>query len=209
MSIQEMSYDSITMRCVEWLDNGHGTVLDLLELLMDTPGVPMHDPVHHYIMPAVLLSMSVRKAQLDKNILLEKLKTAEERARKVLPGFCGWWGCCGSAIGCGIFASVWLEANPKQEKYWANINAFTAACLNSVSSIGGPRCCKRTSYLALSTAVRESLPLLGVDLGPMEKPVCTWSPFNNECRREACPFYSGHQKNDDIKHLHLRTCTIS
>lgn len=204
MAMQEMSYDGITERCLELLDAKELTALELLEELMNTPGVPMHDPVHHYIMPAMLLTMAARSVGMDREALKKKLNTAEERARKVLPGFCGWWGSCGSSVGCGIFASVWLEAGPKKEEHWATCNALTSKCLAEVSSVGGPRCCKRTCYLALRAAVREAPALLGVDLGPEPSPVCTWSAFNQECRREACPFYAASVVAEGAKaHRHL------
>ncbi len=196
MAMQEMSYDVITDTCLDSLDNPEMTALPLLEKLMNCPGVPMHDPVHHYILPATLLTVASRKAGLDREALAQSLRTAEERARKVLPGFCGWWGSCGSAVGCGIFASVWLGAGPKKEEHWAQCNAFTAACLSSVASVGGPRCCKRTSFLSLTAALREAPSLLGIDLGPVPAPLCHWSRFNQECRREGCPFYDRSQAPD-------------
>lgn len=204
MAMQDMSYDGITELCLERLGAETLTALELLEELMDCPGVPMHDPVHHYIMPATLLTMAARSAGMDREALRAKLNTAEERARKVLPGFCGWWGSCGSSVGCGIFASVWLEAGPKKEEHWATCNALTSRCLAEVSSVGGPRCCKRTTYLALRAAVREAPALLCVDLGPVPEPVCTWSSFNHECRRNACPFYEEGRGNEGaVKHRHL------
>lgn len=204
MALQEMSYDGVTETCLELCGQKELAALDLLERLMDCAGVPMHDPIHHYIMPAVLLAVAARSKGLGVELLREKLAVAEERARKVLPGFCGWWGCCGSAMGCGIFASVWLDAGPRKEEHWSDINAFTAKCLASVASVGGPRCCKRTSYLALTAALREAPAMLGVDLGPEPKPVCTWSSFNQECRKDACPFHSASVVQEGaIRHRQL------
>ena len=41
-------------------------------------------------------------------------------------------------------------------------------------------------------AALEALPeLLGLDLGPVPDIQCSWYNFNNECRRERCPFYAG------------------
>ena len=133
--------------------------------------------------------MAARRHNPDAGRLKKQLYLAMERAEKVLPGFCGLWGCCGAAVGCGIFASVWLNANPKQEQYWDVLNAFTARCLNKVASVGGPRCCKRVTYLALSEAVGRSPEMFGVDLGPVPAPVCSRSERNDECRKENCPFF--------------------
>lgn len=198
--MQEMSYDHITEACLEAYDNFQIGPLELLERLMDRPGVPMHDPVHHYIMPATLLTLAARGNGMSKEDLSGLLKIAEERARKLLPGFCGWWGACGSAVGCGVFASVWTGASPKKEENWAQVNAFTSRCLANVATVNGPRCCKRTSYLALQAATQAVREFFGVDLGPVPKPVCSWSQFNRECRKDGCPFYD---KGKIGRHEHL------
>lgn len=187
--MQEMSYDQITETCLEAFRKSETNALGLLEKLMDRPGVPMHDPIHHYIMPALLLTLAARKTDKSGEELAKLLQVAEERARKLLPGFCGWWGACGSAVGCGVFASIWSDASPKKEENWAQSNAFTAKCLANVSSVGGPRCCKRTSYLSLLAAIPAARELFDLDLGDIPKPACTWSHFNKECRKEGCPFY--------------------
>ena len=49
-------YDDITKKCLEIFDDGQSLAVDeILMQLMDLPGVPMHDPFHHYIMPAASL----------------------------------------------------------------------------------------------------------------------------------------------------------
>lgn len=188
MAIQEMDYNIITESCINLFRCGERDPLRVLTTLMDCAGVPMHDPVHHYIMPATLLALACAANGEDAADLRARLAVAEERARKLLPGFCGWWGACGAAVGCGVFASVWLGTSPKKEANWATINTFTAKCLTRVASVNGPRCCKRTSFLALGAAL-ENAAMLGLDLGAAEQPVCGWSAFNAECRKEGCPFY--------------------
>ena len=199
--MQEMSYDHITEACLDAFQNPDLKALELLELLMDRPGVPMHDPIHHYIMPALLLTLAARANGLDRAGLAGLLQVAEERARKLLPGFCGWWGACGSAVGCGVFASVWTGSSPKKEDNWAQINQFTARCLANVATVNGPRCCKRTSYLALQAAIPAAREMFGLDLGEAGQPVCSWSHFNRECRKDGCPFYDREQRGS---HAHLR-----
>lgn len=189
MAVQEMSYNSVTQAALQAFEQKDLAPLELLEKLMDTPGTPMHDPIHHYIMPATLLVLAARAARISKEALLDKLAQAEERARKLLPGFCGWWGACGSAVGCGVFASVWLGASPKKEAHWATPNKFTARCLSQVASVDGPRCCKRTSFLALGEALVAAKELMNLDLGGPIRPECSWSAYNRECRQSGCPFY--------------------
>lgn len=184
-----MIYEELATFCLNAYPEPDLSPLGLAEALMSLDSVPMHGPVHHYIVPAALLTVAARQSPPDTARLKRHLYLAMERAEKVLPGFCGLWGCCGAAVGCGIFASVWLNANPKQELYWDVINTFTARCLDKVASVGGPRCCKRVTYLALSEAVGQAPSLLGVNLGPVPIPACSRSERNEECRKQACPFY--------------------
>ena len=53
------------------------------ELFMDLEGVPMHGPVHHFIVPAALLTAAAKQSGLAAEILEQKLHTASQRAEKV------------------------------------------------------------------------------------------------------------------------------
>lgn len=189
-----MMYEELATRCLREYSVGTPTPLGMAEILMSLDSVPMHGPVHHAIVPAALLTAAARHRALEAARLKKHLYLALERAEKVLPGFCGFWGCCGAAVGCGIFASVWLDANPKRETFWDVVNAFTARCLDRVASVGGPRCCKRVAYLALGEAARQAPRMLGVDLGPEPAPVCSRPDRNAECRKRNCPFFPGGQR---------------
>ena len=74
-------------RCAE----GKTALLDTLECLMDLEGVPMHGPVHHFIVPAALLTAAAKQSGLAAEILEQKLHTASQRAEKVYLAFvvCG------------------------------------------------------------------------------------------------------------------------
>lgn len=210
MGIQEMGYDGVTQAALEAFESKDLAPLELLEKLMDTPGTPMHDPIHHYIMPATLLVLAARRTNASREELAEKLAQAAERARKLLPGFCGWWGACGSAVGCGVFASVWLGASPKQETHWATANRFTARCLGKVASVDGPRCCKRTSFLALGEALAAARELMDLDLGEPVQPTCSWSAYNKECRQNGCPFYHKEEgERGQSLHVNLHSRLMS
>ena len=71
------------------------------------------------------------------------LKTAAKRAGEVPGGTCGNYGCCGAAVGGGVFACVWQNTTPMSKSGWSAANAMTARCLDAIASVEGPRCCKR------------------------------------------------------------------
>ncbi len=163
--------------------------VELAERLMDCESVAMHCPEHHFIVPAALLTAArlaqgASRGQLEKDLLL-----AAQRASTVPGGCCGWYGCCGAAVGCGIFAAVLAESSPKKEAHWSQVNQMTARCLEKIASIGGPRCCKRVTYLAVSEAIRQSPVLLGATLGEVPEIVCSRFTKSKECRGIRCPYF--------------------
>lgn len=120
--------------------------------------------------------------------LPDALSEMLQRGRQVPGGACGFWGACGAGISTGIFVSVALKATPLSGEAWGLANRMTARALEAIGRHGGPRCCKRDSFLAVTEAVRFVREHMGVQM--TEEPVhCTRSHLNNQCRREACPFF--------------------
>ena len=64
---------------------------------------------------------------------------------------------------------------------------MTAKSLEGIAEIGGPRCCKRDSFLSILAAIDFVKDNFGVE---MEKPevVCRFSAQNNQCIGKRCPF---------------------
>ena len=69
-------------------------------------------------------------------------------------------------------------------------NLMTSRALGAIGSNGGPRCCKRDSYLAIMEAVKFTEEKIGVkmELGDIK---CTRSEQNNQCLHKVCPFHGG------------------
>jgi len=81
-----------------------------------------------------------------------------------------------------ISASTPLTAEP-----FALSHQMTAKSLSAIGEIGGPRCCKRDSFLSIQCAVEFVAEHFGVR---MELPeiVCEYSAQNNQCIGKRCPF---------------------
>ena len=107
-------------------------------------------------------------------------------------GYCGTHGACGAAVGTGIFLSVLTGATPLSTVEWRQCNRLTALGLLRIADCGGPRCCKRDTFLALRTAVEEIAATRGVRLPVPEAVRCEFRALNAQCLAEACPFFSGH-----------------
>lgn len=189
-------FDRLKDVCVEALKTRSVSRADeLIELLMDTEGVFIHCPYHHFIVPAVLLTMTAMEKYYKEDKLREWLDLAEARAKDVPGGVCGNMGNCGAAVGAGIFMSVYTSASPLSIENWKWANELTGRCLIRVSSYGGPRCCKRTCYLSLMEAVPFINKKLDLNIKFNDAHTCKYSDRNKECLKSGCPFFERHPRN--------------
>ena len=157
--------------------------------LMKHPSVHMHGPEHHFMVPAVLLA-AYYNLKGDAAAKTEKIKLAAARAVNVLGGFCGFYGSCGAGVGTGIFISIITGATPLSGREWRLANTMTSRSLLAIANAGGPRCCKRGSFIAISEAVKFLKENLDITL-PVSDIKCEFSQMNKECLRKACAFYKG------------------
>jgi hypothetical protein len=161
--------------------------IEMALVLMRNPSVKMHGPEHHFLVPAVLLS-AYYNAMDDQAVKAKKVKEARRRSKQILGGFCGYYGDCGAAVGTGIFMSLITDSTPLSEKGWRLSNLITAQALTSIAEHGGPRCCKRNSFLAITHAVRFLKEHMDVELVLDEGLVCEFDHLNKECLGSECPF---------------------
>ena len=153
---------------------------------MRLPQVHMHGPEHHAIVPCVLLTAYHNcGGALD---LKTALSAALKRGKQVPGGTCGYWGVCGAAAGAGIYVSILTGATPLNKDAWPIPQQLVARCLNALAAVGGPRCCKRTSRIAIHEAVRFTAERFGVVM-PEQEAKCSYMKFNRECIGKACPYF--------------------
>ncbi|MEN6397081.1 MAG: DUF5714 domain-containing protein [Methanoregula sp.] len=157
-------------------------------MLMQNPVVNMHGPEHHFLVPAVLLAAFCNvTGQPDRKAKL--IATARERASMIKGGSCGFMGDCGAAVGTGIFISLVTGATPLSHREWQQANLVVAKSLMTIALHGGPRCCKRNTFLAIQGAVAFAEENLGVKIPLNPDVTCTFYRMNTECRTKDCPFY--------------------
>lgn len=164
----------------------------VFEQLVSTPGIYMHGPEHHVLVTAALLT-AYKNAGGDID-LDAALREALERCTEVPGGACGFWGACGACIGCGIFASIVMGTTPLDADTWGAANGATAAALSVAAAVGGPRCCKRNSYIALTSGAKFAAEHLGVRMD-VSAPRCTRCGLNAQCIGPRCPFNPARPKN--------------
>ncbi len=168
------------------LQSGEKDPQRLLEQVLALPQVHMHGPEHHAIVPCVLLT-ACHNCGVG-NDLKADLSAALSRGKQVPGGTCGYWGVCGAAAGAGIYWSVLTGSNPLNKAAWAAPQRLAANCLNALAEVGGPRCCKRTSRLAIHEAVLYTAEHLGVTM-PESAVRCAYSKKNRECIGFSCPYF--------------------
>ena len=162
--------------------------VDIADEIMASSFVHMHGPEHHFIVGASLLCAFCNTyVEVD---LENALNAVISRGKKVPGGFCGMAGCCGAAVSAGIFLSVILKATPMSKEEWALSNRMTSRCLEAVSRLGGPRCCKRDSYTTILAAAEFLREELGKPLGVSDEILCSHFGENAECLKVECPYFT-------------------
>lgn len=191
----ERSFEVITERCLAYYNAPAGRKpLEIISEVMDDVNFPMHNFAHHYLVPAVLLTAVCVKEGTPPEIYQKRMAEIAARAKNVLPAFCGLYGACGAAVGCGIFMSVQTGTTPLSKETWGLCNHATAGALEKMADMGGPRCCKRNTFAALAYMRGYLAEKLSIDLEIPNEIKCTYSKFNNECLKEDCPYYDDKKK---------------
>ena len=162
--------------------------LEIIDKMMSMSFCHMHGPEHH-----IMVGTSLLTAYKNAGGTLDLKKALDEmfaRGKAVPGGACGFWGACGAGISTGMFISIVTGATPLAEKSWGLSNQMTALALSRIGQIGGPRCCKRDSYIAIISAVEFTNKKLGVKM-ESHKITCKRFSKNNWCIKSRCPFYKG------------------
>ena len=166
--------------------------------VMELPFCHMHGPEHHVMVGAALLT--AYKNAGGAVHLEEALREIYSRGKAVPGGACGFWGACGAGISAGQFLAIATQSTPLAKGPWGLSNQMTARALDSIGRAGGPRCCKRDSWLAILAAVDFTREHLGVE---MERtvPICPYSARNSQCIGERCPFSAAGRKRPRVAFL--------
>lgn len=167
------------------LEETSGDPVEILNRMMAMPFCHMHGPEHHVMVGMALLTAYKNSGgDLD---LKKALAEMNSRGRSVPGGACGFWGACGAGLSAGMFVSIVTGSTPLDVENFALSHKMTASALNAIGEIGGPRCCKRDSYLSILQAVKFVKEHLGIQMKQSEI-ICSYSGRNNQCIGQRCPF---------------------
>jgi hypothetical protein len=160
--------------------------MEILELALAHPALPMHGPEHHAIVPAVLVA-AVRNA--GHPVPADVVQRALERGGRIPGGWCGFYGDCGAAVGAGVAVALVTGSTPLLGKRRSLAMGATAEALARMVD-DQPRCCKRAARTAVAAAAEYIEDKLGIKLESSgQTPKCRHSGRNRECPRERCPYF--------------------
>lgn len=163
----------------------------ILDKMMALPFCHMHGPEHHVMVGMALLT--AYKNSGGEIHLKKALMEMNNRGQSVPGGACGFWGACGAGISAGMFMSIITGSTPLGNENFGLSHKMTASALAKIGEIGGPRCCKRDSYLSILAAVDLVKEHMGTE---MERPKirCSYSGQNQQCIGKRCPFCKKKKK---------------
>lgn len=159
--------------------------IEIIRTMMNASFCHMHGPEHHVMVGAALLT-AYKNAEGNielKDALIEMM----HRGKAVPGGACGFWGACGAGISAGMFVSIISGSTPLSTESWGLANKMTSKALDAIGSIGGPRCCKRDSYLSILVAIEYVKEHFGIEMDSSDVQ-CSHYKQNNQCIGNRCPF---------------------
>jgi len=177
-------FDSITQLALE---TSLKDPIVIATKMMNNVCVYMHGPEHHYLVAAALLA-AYKNIGNDLELSF-CLKQALLEAKKLPGGICGLWGSCGAGISAGIFMRIITKANPLSIHEWGLSNLMTSQALKRIAENGGPRCCKRDTYLAIISAVLFLKEYFEIEMESRSDISCEFFLKNRECKNHDCVFY--------------------
>lgn len=185
--------------------------IGIINEAMNDKSIYPNGPEHHTLIGASLITAYANAGgrdpqgnPLDKGAALTELK---KRSLQVPGGTCGFWGTCGAAVSAGQAMSVLNGSTPMTQEPWAQCQRLTSMILGRLADLGGPRCCKRTGYTAILTAVPYMDAVLGANMQLPDEVTCTFYQRNAECRRQECPYFPG--AHEEVKAAFQPGATVS
>ena len=157
----------------------------LIQRIFEVPGLNMHGPEYHSIVPAVLVAAYQNLiGEKDTAKIMESMK----RGNYIKGGGCGYYGTCGACVGAGIAVSVIDDVTPMSVDKRAMANTVTAHALLEISRHGGPRCCKRETITTIKAFMKNTTYFKTMS---EVNYICKQYTKNKDCIHEKCPYFPG------------------
>lgn len=163
--------------------------IELAIQLMKMECISIHGHEHHILDGSCLLTaLHNAGVEFDLDSALDEMI---ERGQKMPGATCGKWGVCGSAASMGAALAIIHGTGPLSDsKYYKENLKLVSQALAEIAKVGGPRCCKRNTFLSMQAAVDFVNAEYGIKLSK-SKIICNFSDKNKQCISGRCPFFRG------------------
>ncbi len=163
-----------------------GNPVEMANLVMKHPSFNQYGIEHHELVAPVILSALRNLEKMD--ISDGKIKADIKRGNKIPYGGCGTMGTCGACVSAGISMALLTGSNYLKNKERNLTLKATANSLLRLPELGGPRCCKYSTYASILSVWEIVQNDLQIDL-PLLKIKCDFKDKLKECHLDKCPYY--------------------
>ncbi len=170
--------------------------VEIAELMMGHPGLPMLGCEHAYIAAGALLA-ALRNSPYGKGVNDDIREAFARTSRQALGGYCGLTGVCGVVPAVGACFSIFLGSRCGTDREQRITMEAATRVSRAIADLTGPGCCKAYVRSALSVAVALFSERFGIVLPAREPAVCAHSAKHpHGCREEKCPYYQRPASKD-------------
>lgn len=160
--------------------------IEIANLIMKHPTFNQYGVEHHELVAPVVLA-AIRNAN-GADVSNGKIKAAIKRGSKIPYGACGTMGTCGACVSAGIAVGIITGSNYLKDKERNLTLKTTATALLKLTELGGPRCCKFSTYASILSAWEIAQSNLQLNL-PEFTVKCNFQGKLKECHLDKCPYY--------------------
>ena len=160
--------------------------IELANLIMKHPSFNQYGVEHHELVAPVVLSAihNVRGTEIGHG----KIRAAIKRGSKIPYGACGSMGTCGACVSAGVATAILTGSNYLKDQERNLTLKATATALLKLTDLGGPRCCKFSTYAGIVSAWDIARNDLNIPL-PELQVECAFQGKLKECHLDKCPYY--------------------
>ena len=160
--------------------------VEMANLIMKHPSFNPYGAEHHELVAPVVLT-ALRNLNLA-HISESQLNGAMKRGAKIPYGSCGSMGTCGACVSAGVAVAMYGKSNYlKDTERNATLKTVSNA-LSKLIGLGGPRCCKYSTYVSIETAWQVLVSDYNLPLKPL-KLICEFQDKLKDCKKGKCPLY--------------------
>lgn len=166
--------------------------LEIAEMLLALPGLPMLGCQHAHAAAAALL-VAVMNEGSHHVTHMDVEEVFRRTARQALGGYCGLTGICGVVPALGACFSVLLGSKCGKDAEQRLTMKAVVEFSKVVADLTGPSCCKAYVRATLAAAVPLLKRHVGIALPGREMSIeCRDSSRHpHGCRKARCPYYRG------------------